>query len=132
MTFIEKYNDIMGEGDSTLSHAPIAHVKRTFDELLQSVGSYTDKNLGDDAIPLNALVTRPEGGELKPVKDEDKRDEPKTKRDLVARQIAVEFEKDGIPKEFRADLIAKGYKTLVDVIDKDLKDKKIWRDMPTR
>lgn len=126
MTFIEKYNKIMAE-NALRAHAIQQHVVRTYKEILNSVGAYTDEKLGKDNIPLNGLVNRPEGGETKPVKDEDKLPPlPATKREAVAKQIYDEFKQDGINKAYRQNLLDDGYKIFVEIVD----ELKLWREFP--
>jgi hypothetical protein len=128
MTFIEKYNKIMGE-NARRQHAVKQHVVKTYEELLNSVGAYTDEKLEKDDIPLNGLVNRPEGGnegEVSKPKDEDKKETPKTKYDAVKAQVETEFTKDGVNKTYRDSLEKDGYKMFVKMID----DLDLWREYP--
>lgn len=131
MTFIEKYKKIM-EADTRRQHAVKQHVVRTYEELLNSVGAYTDEKLGKDDIPLNGLVNRPEGnkeGEVKTVAADDPRkrpEQPKTKYDAVKVQVETEFKKDGVNKAYRDALEKDGYKGFVKMID----DLDLWREYP--
>ena len=142
MTFIEKYSKIMGE-NARRQHAIQQHVVKTYDELLNSVGAYTDGKLAADSIPLNALLSRPKGGnegEALPVKDGEEKapkgkmvldiETPKTKLDAVAKQIHDEFKKDGINKVYKQNLADgvddKKFDTFIAIVD----ELKLWKEYP--
>ncbi len=103
-TFIEKYNEVMGEARRT--HAPYQQLVRTYKELLQSVGAHTDEVAGKDKL-TNGLTTD-------------------TKLDALKASLKAEFAKDGINKDFKADLKKDGYDTLVKIAD----ELKLWHDFP--
>lgn len=131
MSFIEKYNKIMAE-NARRQHAVKQHVVKTYKELLNSVGAYSDEKLEGDGIPLNALSNRPKGegeGEVSTVADDDPRKLPpqaKTKYDAVKSQIKTEFEKDGVNKTYRDGLDKDGYKAFVKIVD----ELDLWREYP--
>jgi len=105
-TFSERYKEIMGE--ARRSHATYVNVIETYKILLQSVGAFRDKQLGDDDLPLNSLTL------------------DKTKMDAVKMQMKQEFDNTGINSDFKDNMKKDGYTNLIKIVD----ELDLWKDFP--